>query len=320
MARIPRSGPFFSVVLCGMLGARLLPACAEDKQPDRYPLSGKVLAIASKSAHFYQVATDNRIYLLMCEKGDSFHPVLPECKVDNRPIAAGDTVKFRIDGDWAYLQEAKDAEEGLRILNTELRVIPRLPTTSTASDSAKTASSSPTLGREPALVIGTGVHIRGQKAMGWSTSPQSVGTPGSNSHIHFSSIAMASPSAPDVTPGPVMAVPATGGAPFLVIPTGPASGGVVTGVPVTGGAPIVGIATGPPAGVPAGGAPISAGRSMIRIGGGGGGVGEPEPWVHILRLQSDKSVYMLECSLEPCEIDAIQIDLGDSFMIRVDNN
>jgi len=127
MLRSLRRFSFIGVVLLSVVAFCLLPAWAKDKQANDYPLSGKVLSSSSKGAHAYQVETESRIYLMLCERVKGFHMSLPECKVDDRPITDGDTVRFRVDGDFAFMPVAKGAEDGLRILTTELKVIPPLP-------------------------------------------------------------------------------------------------------------------------------------------------------------------------------------------------
>lgn len=310
MSRTVRSFSFFSIALSCVLAFGLLPSWAKDKDAPDYPESGKVLSSSAKGMHSYQVATDSKIYLLLCERVKGFHMGLPECLVDDKPIAAGDAVKFRVDGDRAFMPVAKGENE-LRILATEFKVIPPAPA---ASDSTK--GSSP--GSERGMVIGTGMHIMGQKQMAWSTNPSSIGRVGfggSTPGVAMASpgIAMATPSAPVMATGPVMAIPVTGGAPVLMTPTGPTGGGLMTGIPVTGGAPVTAIATGPVMGVPIGGAPMGAARpGGMAVGGGG------PAWVHILRIQSGKNIYQLECSAKPCEVDKKAIELGDTLVIRTE--
>lgn len=285
MLRSLRRFSFIGVVLLSVVAFCLLPLWAKDKQANDYPLSGKVLSSSSKGSHAYQVETDSRIYLMLCEKVKGFHMSLPECKVDDRPIADGDTVQFRVDGDFAYMPVAKGAEDGLRILTTELKVIPPLPP-ATASEKSEGSKDD-----ERGMVIGTGMHIRGQKHVAWSTDPSSVKRPFYNG---------GSSSGPVMATGPVMAIPVTGGAPVMMMPTGPIGAGVVTGIPVTGGAPMVG--------VPVGGAPMGA-----HAGGGG-----PPPWVHLLRVKAGGNIYQLECSVKPCEADKTEIGLGDTVVIRAE--
>jgi hypothetical protein len=302
MSRTLRNSSIYCVVLSCVLAFCLLPSWAKDKEAPDYPLSGKVLSSSAKGLHSYQIETDSRIYLLMCERVKGFHMGLPDCLVGDKPIATGDTVQFRVDGDRAFMPVAKGEDE-LRILTTEFKVIPPLPPAA-AGESGK--GSNP--GNERGMVIGTGLHIMGQK-QAWSTNPSSVNQGVFRAGAPAPGIAMATPSAPVMATGPVMAIPVTGGAPVMVIPSGPVGGGIVTGVPVTGGAPITGIATGPVMGMPMAGAAHAGGPAM-----GGGG----PAWVHILRVQSGKNIYQLECSAKPCEVDKKQIELGDALVIRAE--
>jgi hypothetical protein len=306
MSRTLQSSTFSRIVLSGVLVFCLLPSWAKDKQATDYPLSGKVLSSSSKGMHSYQVATDTRIYLLLCERAKGFHMGLPVCKVGDQPIAAGDTIQFRVDGDRAYLPVA-NGEDELRVLTTEYKAIPPLPAPAASDGKGSNAAG------ERGLVIGTGMHIAGQKQVGWSTNPSSVNPTVFNGAGPAQGIAMATPSAPVIATGPVMAIPATGGAPVMVMPTGPTGGGIVTGVPVTGGASVIGMATGPVMGMPIGGAPMGAAHA------GGVAVGGSGPaWVHILRVKADKTIYLLECSAKPCEVDKKKIALGDTLVIRAE--
>jgi hypothetical protein len=306
MARVLRSFLFFSVVFAGVLTFCLSPAWAKDRQDTNYPLSGKVLTSSSKGAHSYQVATDSRIYLLLCDRVKGLHMGMPVCKIDDKPIAGGDTVQFRVDGDWAYMPAAKGEEEGLRILTTELKVIPPLPAPA-AGESGKGANPA----GERAMVIGAGMHIRGQKPVAWSTDPSSVKTSnfrgGYGGPAMVTGPVMASPGTPVMPIGPVMATPVTGGPPVMVMAAGPVTGGIVTGV-ATGGGLVTGVATGPVMGMPVGGA-----RAGAPMGGGG-----PPPWVHLLRVQAGDKIYQLECSVKPCEVDKKEIELGDTLVIRAE--
>ena len=72
----------------------VLPASADDKPADRYTETASVLSTISKHGHFYQVATDNRVYLFLCTKVKSIQFGEPECKLDGKPIATGDSVHF----------------------------------------------------------------------------------------------------------------------------------------------------------------------------------------------------------------------------------
>lgn len=264
--------------------------------PPSYNESGSVLSTIDKHGHYYQVATDTKIYLLMCGKVKSFQFGEPECKVGDKPIAAGDTIHFRVDGDWVYMAPVSEGiEEKLHILTTELKIIPPLPPApdGTNDKNAKTTA-------ESGVVIGTGMQVKGQRAGGWSTTPTAPAP-----------IATASPSTPVVATGPVVAMPTTGGPPVMVTPVGPATGGVVTGVPTTGGAPITAVPVAPVNGVSVAGAPPAGGGMVV-------GSGAPQ-WIHILRIQTAGKIYELECSSKPCKAAAGQeIGLGDSLSFRVD--
>ncbi|MGA2347802.1 MAG: hypothetical protein ABSF93_17455 [Candidatus Sulfotelmatobacter sp.] len=284
---------------------------ADDKPAPQYAESGSVLSAISKHGHFYQVATDKNIYLLMCTKVKAIQFGEPECKIGDKPIATGDTVHFRIDGDWAYMPPiAEGTEEKLRILTTELKIIPPLPAAAPpanapAANAPATASAGhdkgSTTAREAAIVIGTGLHVKGQHGVGWSTTPGAPVAPG---------VTTAGATAPLMSTAPVTAIPVTGGAPVIVIPTAPAAGGVVTGVPVTGGPPITAIPVAPVMGVPAAGAP--AGGGMVVMGGS-----KPQ-WVHVLRIQTAGKIYQLECSTKPCALEDKEIALGDTLTVRID--
>jgi hypothetical protein len=279
------------VVLLGAVLSFALPSLADDKPANEYKESGTVLSMTSERGHFYQIQTDGRIFLLLCDKVKSLQFGQPECRVGNKPIAVGDTVHFRVDGDWAYMPPASEGEQKLRVLAVELRAVPAL------APKASDPNSSPS--NEPAIVIGTGLHVKGQHGAGWSTNPAPAASP----------VTTASAATPVMPTAPVTAIPVNGGAPVTVIPTGPTTGGVVTGVPVTGGAPVTGIPTAPVTGTPMGGA--HPGGQTIMIGGG------PQ-WVHVLRIQTGSRIYQLECSSRPCALADKEIALGDTLTLRVD--
>lgn len=297
MSRLIRKSSVPGLLSLAALLFLVVPSMADDKPAPSYNETATVLATIDKHGHFYQVATDSKIYLFMCTKVKTFQLGAPDCKVGDKPIAKGDTVHFRIDSDWAYMAPVSEGiEERLRILATELKTIPPLPAAPPADTDKKSKTTA-----ESGVVIGTGMHIRGQHGSSWSTIPTGVGSP----------ITTASAGTPVIPTGPVLATPVTGGAPVVVSPVGPTSGGVITGVPVTGGAPITAIPTGPVTGIPVGGAPGSGGMQM------GGGGGAP-PWVHILRIQTAGKIYQLECSKKPCRAANKEIALGDALSFRVD--
>src|SRR5579871_1464249 len=302
MSRAMRGSLFGGVVFLGAVAFCVLQVRADDQPTGKYPESGTVLSTTDKHGHFYQVSTESRVYLLLCDKVKSIQFGMPECKVGDKPIATGDTVHFRIEGDWAYMPpmskakpdskteataaESEGMEEKLRILTTELKVIPPVPPdadapSDQASNSGKSTTNAPAAASVHAVVIGSGVHARGQHGVGWSTTPVAAG-----------GITTTSPGTPVMAAGPVMATPVTGGAPVMVTPVGPTTGGVVTGVPVTGGAPITAIPTGPVTGTPVGGAPAAGSPVMV------GGRAAPQ-WLHVLRIQTSDRVYQLEGSTKP---------------------
>lgn len=308
MPRTLRSVALFSLAISCILASCLSPLWAKEKPVPEYPMSGKVLASSAKGAHSYQIATDSKLYLMMCERVGGFHWGMAECKVNDKPIAIGDKIQFRIDGDKAFVPDLKGEQE-LRVLTTEFKVIP--PVTPLSADE----SSKDTKG-ERAQVIGTGMHIAGQKMVGWSTTPSAFNRPsfgGGAMGMAMPGMAMATASAPVMASGPVLATPVTGGAPVMMMPTGPVGGGMVMGVPLSGGAPVMGIPTAPVMGVPFGGAPMGAAHAGPAMGGGG-----PPPWVHILRVRAGESIYVLECSTKPCEADKKPIELGDTLRIRAE--
>jgi hypothetical protein len=297
-----------AVIFLAAITSCVVLSLADDKAADQYNVSGSVLSVVSKHGYFYQVSTDSRIYFLMCTKMRPLGLGAQECKIGDNPITVGDTVRFRVDGDWAYIPtSAEGSEEKLRILTTELKVIPPIPPASSlANPSSANAPSGKGKGAgprpEPAIVIGTGMEVKGQHGVGWSTAPNAVASP----------VSTASAATPVIATAPVTAVPVTGGAPVVVMPTGPTTGGVVTGVPVTGGAPITAIPTAPVMGTPVGGT-HPAGGGMIMLGGGGA----PQ-WVHVLRIQTAGKIYQVECSGKHCMVDNKEIGLGDTLALRVD--
>lgn len=82
----------------------LLTASGQDTKPSsEYQESRTVLSSVSKHEHFYQVTTESRIYLLMDTKVKT-HAVRPTgVQVGDNPMATGETIDFRSEGDWAYM-------------------------------------------------------------------------------------------------------------------------------------------------------------------------------------------------------------------------
>ena len=302
MPRASLKSLFEGAVLLAAITSFVALSLADDKPAVKYAESGSVLSATFKHGYFYQVATGSRIYLLMCTKVKSFQLGSPECKIGDKPIAAGDTVDFRIDGDWAYMPPVSgETEEKLRILTTELKVIPALPASATPAGVPPGNGKNSNPSFEAGVVIGSGLHLKGQQGAGWSTTPNAAAASG---------ITTASAATPVMATAPVTAIPVTGGAPVTVVPTAPTMGGVVTGVPVTGGAPITAIPTAPVMGVPVGGAPASGGTVMM-------GGSRPQ-WVHVLRIQTAGKIYQLECSSKPCTLANKEIVLGDALHLRTD--
>jgi hypothetical protein len=304
MSRTLRSFSFFSVVFSSLFVFCLLPSWAKDKQAGNYPLRGKVLSSSPEGEYFYQVETDSRVYLMKCEKVPGLRGSMPECMFDDRAIMNGDMLQFRVEGDWAYMPVAKGEEE-LRIFTTELKVIPPLPPP-TASVNGK--GSNP--GEEHGMVIGIGLHTKGQENVGWFTSLL-ANQPAYHAGTPSSSI----PSGPVMSSAPVIATPVTGGPPVIMTPTAPTNGNIVTGIPVTGGPPVTGITMGAPTGdgPPTGSFDIGAGVAMLR------GMHLHTSWIRLLRVRVGENIYQLECSANSCELDKKQIELGDTLVIRVEN-
>lgn len=311
MSRTLRSIFISSVLLSCVLALGSSLSWAKDAP--EYPSSGKVLFVSSTHGYVYQVETGSSVYLLMCEKVDGSRIGPPECEINDKPIAAGDTIKLRPEGEWAYIPASNGTEEGLRVLTDELKVIPPIPPQ--AGESAKAGAG------VRGIVIGTGAHIKGQKELGWSTNPEPALDASHRymlglraAHSGNSGIQTASPAAPVMPTGPVLATPVTGGPPVMVMAAGPVSGGMVMGTTPTG-QPVTAVAVAPVMGTPTGGgnlgALLASGVFMVD--------GDPPKWVHLLRIQAGDKTYQLECSEKPCELNHNEIDLGDMLVIRVEN-
>jgi hypothetical protein len=261
-----------------------------------YPESGTVSSMSSKGGYVYVVATEKRLYQLLCARYALFGQ--PECKLDGKPIAAGDVLHFRLEKDFAYIAEGMSGdEEKFRILMTTLKETPKPP----AVDATQGAASA-TPQKENGVVIGTGVQVKGAK--GSYLSAPAAGAPGAQP-------------ATGIATGPVVGVPVTGGAPVTVVPVAPAANGApVIGVPTAGGAPVTVVPVAPVGGAgmpPAGGA--GAGGVPRSSGGGGGPV-----WVHLALVQTQTHAYELECSTKPCELGDKPIELGDNLTFRIEKN
>lgn len=176
--------------------------------PQGYSQSGTVISIAHDLVFSYRIETRDRMYTMACYRTRIMQIKPSQCDWNSRPIAVGDVVQFRIDGDKAYMPKGTDGEERFIVEMTELKQLPPLP-------------ASPQPGSESAVVLGLGYAPDGGTAL------SALSGSSTNSML------------------PVVAVPTTGGPPVVVIPTAPAAGPVVTGVPATGGAPITAISVAP---------------------------------------------------------------------------
>jgi hypothetical protein len=106
----------------------LIPGAeAKKKVVADYDQSGSVLSY-NHDGQIYRVATDRLIFTLTCDKVKKLQFHDPQCSVNGRPIVVGDTVRFRIDGDQAYLPPVSGSmEQELQILFTELKSPPPMP-------------------------------------------------------------------------------------------------------------------------------------------------------------------------------------------------
>jgi hypothetical protein len=198
--------------------AGVIPLQAANKHD--YPETGTVIFATTDHGDVYKIETGDKIYQMECGNASVLQSIPPQCDISGKPIAVKDTVRFRIDDegdeDVAYMPATGNREEKLRVLSTELKVLPPLP-----------ATTNPSAG-ESCAVRGTGVDLALWQH-GFSGSSRVTST------------------------GPVMAIPVTGGPPVLVNATGPVSGGVITGVTAAGGAPVTAISLAPNSGTSIGG-------------------------------------------------------------------
>src|SRR5262252_1931949 len=155
MSRAPLKSLVLGTVVLAALSTCVPRSSADDKPADKYNETGSVLSAISKHGHFYQISTDSKVYLLLCTKVKGLQFGEPECKLNDKPIASGDTVHFRLDSDFAYMPpiSGESTEEKLRILATELKVSPPLPPAPAATTPT---ASTPNMPTESAVVIGTG--------------------------------------------------------------------------------------------------------------------------------------------------------------------
>lgn len=248
-----------------------------------YDRSGKVISVTRDVVPVYRIESEDSIYTMACVRIRLFYLGVPQCDWNGRPIAKGDQVRFRIEGDYAYMPVKGDEEERLMVEMTEAKLLPPLP--------------SAPAGLEGAVVLGLGVTAETHQYAALP-SPQ----PSTSASSSSSSGSMA----------PVVAVPATGGAPEVVIPTSPTTGGAVTGVPATGGAPITAIPVAPTAAATSSSSNISAPSAPS------GGTTSTTQWVHILRVQTASHIYDLACSGRTCALNGTPIQTGDALTVRVE--
>lgn len=262
---------------CGVLVAVSAPIRADNRHD--YTETGKVISVDASRGVVYGVETADKIYEMLCRGNSKFYFGHPRCQVGGKAIARDDTVRFRIDGDMAFISAGGDGEARLAILSTELKVLPPI-------------AAGPTVGGESGVVLGKGMEM--SIASGVPVSPISPASSGSDS-----SSGMAS--------GPVIAVPVTGGPPVPVIPVAPSAGGTVTGVPVTGGAPVTAVPVTPISTGGGSGAGVSAATPA-----------SAPIWIHFLRVQTSGHVYDLACASKTCTLKRRQVQLGDSLTIRIE--
>jgi hypothetical protein len=111
-----------SFVMAGVVLLIFAPwAEAKKKAAVDYDLSGSVL-FYDHDGQVYKFATDRLVYTLTWDKVKKLQFRDPQCQVNGRPIVVGDSVRFRIDGDQAYLPPASgSSEQELQVLFTELK-------------------------------------------------------------------------------------------------------------------------------------------------------------------------------------------------------
>jgi len=204
-----------------VLSARILPTAglvvalflaaspAGAGTPHNYDKSGTVISVSRDVVPIYRIESGDSMYTMACVRVQSFHFGSPQCDWNGRRIAVDNQIRFRIEGDFAYMPVGADREERLLIEMTETKLLPPLPPVQP--------------GLEAGVVLGLGVTTEEHRYVIPPASQPATSASSSGSMA------------------PVVAVPVTGGSPVVVIPTSPASGGVVTGVPATGGAPITAI-------------------------------------------------------------------------------
>jgi hypothetical protein len=264
-----------------------------------YPETGTVISAITDHGDVYKIDTGDKIYQMECGNASARQAIPRQCDIAGKPIAVKDTVHFRIedeeDEDVAYMPARGNHEERLRIVSTELNVLPPLP-----------ATTNPSAG-ESCAVLGRGMDlVESQSTFDWPSST-----------AHTSEPPTASGTSTGTSTGPVMAIPATGGPPVLMTTIGSSSGSIVTGVPVTGGPPITAISLAPNSGASIGGTepPIDNGiatpSSTTSI------TFNESEWVPFLRVQTAGYVYKLACQVKECWLKNRAPLLGNLLTIRI---
>lgn len=68
MARSLLKSLLLGTAIATAVSTCVLPSTSEDKPADKYGETGNVLSTISRHEHFYQIATDSKVYLLPCTK------------------------------------------------------------------------------------------------------------------------------------------------------------------------------------------------------------------------------------------------------------
>jgi len=155
------------LAICGTFLAGVLPLRSEGKHV--YPETGIVISAVADYGDVYTIETGDKIYRMECIAARMLQSTPPLCETAGRPINAKDTVDFRIeseddDENFAYIPDSGNHEERLRILSTELKVLPPLP-----------AAANPPVG-ESCAVLGDGMdRIQSQYVVSASSAAPPTG-------------------------------------------------------------------------------------------------------------------------------------------------
>lgn len=277
--------------------AGVVPLQAGSKH--NYPETGTVISATTDHGDVYKIETGDKIYQMECGNASVLQSIPPQCDISGKPIAVKDTVHFRIededDEDLAYIPARGNHEEELRILSTELKVLPPLPAASNLSAG------------ESCAVLGRGMDLVVSQYPIDSASPFALN----------SVPPTASASSPVSSSGPVLAIPVTGGPPVLVMANGSSGGSVVTGVPVTGGPPITAISVAPVASTPTGGTAWPNNGGIANLNSATSTTVTESEWVHFMRVQTAGHVYKLACPAKECWLKNRAPLLGNLLSIRI---